>query len=622
MISPIRSLGRQGAVVAIIMASLGALTSGLSGISLGFAPVVFLVASVIPWISVVYQEARGAGGGLEDFDGEWRVSVTALVSGVLGLFSLSGLIGYSGGLPSPQVLPSSVAFPLSLLVPLGGWVSLVYFRSIMDHSHGPLIPCIDYLRGSVVAGVGLSLIIGLSFAGMLQAASAVAEFVLWFQLIISLELILSLAMEWYRPSGSSLRWPYGSRILGLLSPETSLREVLEDIWRYQFGVELSRSGALRWLIRDIPLLLSFSFLCLLGISCLFSVPEGYRAVVMRWGEPVRVADPGIGLKAPWPMDLVHMVDVGSVRRIHVGSHRPATDDGDIYKRGAPILWTNDHGLQSEHYIPVAPPADVAQVVAGRRIPSVSFVGADIFAEYRIVDPLAFVKGSTDGVEILKQRAERASSRIFVRYDVDSIVGEGRVEAAMAILDELRLDSDLMDTGLAVDYIGIVGVHPPQGVASFFEENVSAIQERETSIQWAIQAAVLRMTETVGNEGIAESLLEAIDSGDGEKIDALLLKCGGTVAWELGKALEYRVLKESVEGVRADSFLSRYRILQAAPLYYRESMYLDVLDSALPRRRKYVVPRRRDDLLFRLSGLAPAVSLPSVGEEMPEIFLQE
>lgn len=622
MNNAIKSIGRQGSGVALFMAGLGAIVSGLSGVSVAFAPVVFLATSAVPWLCVVYQEAHSSDGDMGDFDPQWGASVTALVSGLLGLFSLSGLIGYSGGLPSPQVLPPSVAFGLSLLIPVVGWVALGYFRSVVDRDLGPLMPCLDYLRGSVVAGLGLSTIIALSYLGFDGGASSVGRWILWLQLTVAIELILSLAMEWYRPSGSSTRWSYSSRILKLLSRRTSLKQVLEEAWRYQFGVELSSSGAFKGLVRDVPILLSFSLLCLIGLSCFFSVPEGYRGVIMRWGEPMRLTYPGLGFKAPWPMDRVEAIDVASIRRIHVGSHRPATDDGDIYKMGAPILWTNDHGLQSEHYIPVAPPADVAQVVAGQRIPSVSFVGADVFAEYRIADPIAFIKVATDGVDLLKQRAERASSRVFVRYDVDSIVGEGRIDAAIAILDELRSDEALINTGLIVDYIGIVGVHPPQTVAPFFEENVSAVQEKETAIQWATQAAVLRMTETVGDQALADRLLQAIDSGRKDEVDVLLLDCGGAVAWELGKALEYRVTKESVEGVRADSFLSRYGILKAAPSYYSQSMYLDVLDSALPRKRKYVVPRDRDDLVFRLSGLAPAVSLPSVGDEMPGMSLEE
>lgn len=618
----VRSIAREGSIVAVSMASAGALVSAVSGVPLGFAPVVFLVSSVVPWGSVLYMESRVRGLEQVEFDSEWGASVTALISGFLGLFSLSGLIGYSGGLPSPQLLPSPVILGISGLIPLIGWTSLGYFRSVMDREHGPLLPCLNYLRGGIVAGGSLFTIMALSFSGMSQAASVVAIAVLWVQVVISSELILSLAMEWYRPSNLSRRYPYSSRLLGLLSRSTSLRQVFEEAWRYQFGVELSSSAAMRWIIRDIPALISFSFLCLVGVSCLFSVPEGCRGVVMRWGEPVGVVDPGIGLKAPYPVDLVEIVDVDLVRRIHVGSHKPTTDDGDIYKRGAPILWTNEHGLQSEHYIPVAPPADVAQVVVGQRIPSVSFVGADIFAEYRIADPLAFMRGSMDGVALLKQRAERASSRIFVKYDVDSIVGDGRIGAAERILQELKSDEDLLNVGIVVDYVGIVGVHPPQAVASFFEENVSAIQERETAIQWATQAAVLRMTETVGDEALAEDLLNAMVSGDRATIDSLLLECGGAIAWEMGKALEYGLERESIEGVRADSFLSRYRILQAAPIYYRENMYLDVLDSSLSRRRKYVIPRQRDDLLFRLSGLAPAVSLPSTEEEIPETFLQE
>ncbi|MCF4114943.1 MULTISPECIES: hypothetical protein [Dethiosulfovibrio] len=103
--------------------------------------------------------------------------------------------------------------------------------------------------------------------------------------------------------------------------------------------------------------------------------------------------------------------------MHVGSHSPYSIDGNIYVEGTPILWTNDHGLRSENYLPVSPPADIADVVMGERVPSVSLVGADVFVEFRIVKPLTFLNSGEDGIELFRIKAERTTSRTFVKYDV-------------------------------------------------------------------------------------------------------------------------------------------------------------------------------------------------------------
>ncbi|MCF4152133.1 hypothetical protein L2W58_10020 [Dethiosulfovibrio sp. F2B] len=355
--------------------------------------------------------------------------------------------------------------------------------------------------------------------------------------------------------------------------------------------------------RFLPIGAFFVCLLLLGLSSLEIVPSGYRAVLLRWGRPVSELSQGIHLKYPWPIDRTVLIDIGRVRRIHVGSHSPTSIDGNIYVKGVPILWTNEHGLRSESYLPVSPPADIADVVMGERVPSVSLVGADVFVEFRIVKPLAFLNSGEDGIELFRKKAERTTSRTFVKYDVDTIIGKGRREAAQKILEELKVISDSMNLGLSVEYVGIVGVHPPQIVASFFEETVSALQEKETVIQWARQAAILRMTETVGDAEIAEDLIGEISSvhGRSDEIDSVLMKSGGKVASVLGEAVSYKVIRESDEEVRYERFLSQFNIFSSAPSYYGNSLYLDVLDKTLPFRRKYLIPKDRDDMMFGLSG---------------------
>ncbi|PIE55445.1 MAG: hypothetical protein CSA35_00910 [Dethiosulfovibrio peptidovorans] len=624
---------RHGAVFQTMLMGLGGFVALFGGEQIGWLPVVFLAAASIPWLAVTYALSRIDSG--EVFSVDWRFSTAGLVAAVLGLFSLSALFGHFGGVPvSP--LPSGALLFCSSLIPVGAWLAKGYFESILgDDQEGPLSPCLGYLRGSFLVGCLLVLEVLLVMLHRPDLVVWTERVALWLNISVAAEVILVSALEWFRPLESGeIRWFHRSRLLDLLSRRASLGHTLREAFAYQFGVDLSGSSFVHHLSHMMLPLGVAVILLLSALSSVVVVPQGSAGVILRWGRPLMVVQPGFRFKAPWPMDSTILVDVTRLRRVHVGSHRPTSEDGAVYKEGIPILWTNEHGLRSEFYLPVAPPADVAQVVAGERLPSVSFVGADVIVEYRIDDPLASLQWAADVVTLFRQLAERVTARAFAAFDVDTLVGPGREEVSRVIRTTLQNDPLCSRLGIAVEYVGIVGVHPPQPVAEYFEETVSALQERETAIQWARQAAVLRMTETVGDGAKAADLIRAIQSIDDgvisgnlveikQRIDGEILESGGSVAAVLSEAVGYRALREATEGARAGRFLSRHDLFSAVPLYYGQSLYLDVLDETLPKARKYVLPKEREDLVFRLSGLAPSVYLPTLDDETAgESQLQE
>lgn len=76
-----------------------------------------------------------------------------------------------------------------------------------------------------------------------------------------------------------------------------------DAMQEQTSPSLAAHNALRYLIGG------FCITAILIFSACFSVREGRQAVVLRFGEPVRVADQaGVHLKAPWPVERVWVVD--------------------------------------------------------------------------------------------------------------------------------------------------------------------------------------------------------------------------------------------------------------------------------------------------------------------------
>ncbi len=63
-----------------------------------------------------------------------------------------------------------------------------------------------------------------------------------------------------------------------------------------------------------------------GLSCLFAVHETQHAIVTRFGDPVRVlAEPGLRVKWPWPIDRVRYFDARLQVYDHPGPDYPAKE---------------------------------------------------------------------------------------------------------------------------------------------------------------------------------------------------------------------------------------------------------------------------------------------------------
>jgi regulator of protease activity HflC (stomatin/prohibitin superfamily) len=151
-----------------------------------------------------------------------------------------------------------------------------------------------------------------------------------------------------------------------------------------------------------------------------------------------------------------------------------------------------------------------------------------------------------------------------------------------------------------------GVHPPQDVASAFQETVAALQEKETSIQWARQYAVRNMIETVGSMSKAQKLIAAINASEKKKETLkksnspafLLHNASGYVAQILAEASSYRWERENLERGRAERFAKELKLYDAAPKTYMASYYMSILESGLGNAEKYMLVGNRDDLILR------------------------
>jgi len=456
-------------------------------------------------------------------------------------------------------------------------------------------------------------------------------------LLVGSETALFLILELFRPKRESdeARPAFDSRLLGLLLRSDGMGHTVWEALDYQFGFEISRSWFLRLCARSAWAWMLLAGGTLLVLSMIVIVEPNQRALLFRFGQLRHgTLDPGLHWKAPWPLETVESHDITGIRRIHVGSHRPDTPGGTVYRKDTPILWSNLHGLTVEEYLLVAPPADTMEMwtnvekstpSGSAKPPSANLMGGDIVVEYRIADLRSFVVASTNTEALFAQIAECETSRELFRYDVDALLGSGRIEAEANLLKRLRDAVQARGLGIDVLKIGFAGTHPPREVADSFHETIIARQERKTSIEDAHSNATRVKIEAAGTLDHANELVRAIDTiektndsgGDTpfarnrDKADVLLAEAGGRVAEPMAEARGYRWWRENEERGKAERFLRELDLLRIGPNMFPRWQYLSTLEQGLAQARKYVLLADRKNLVLRFNFINPADAITDV-----------
>jgi membrane protease subunit HflK len=166
-------------------------------------------------------------------------------------------------------------------------------------------------------------------------------------------------MAWNIPGGSGNgrppRKPGGGSVL----------DRLVDPLRGLFG----DGGAGRWIAVLFVLWLAFNSFVL--------ITEQQRGVVLRFGDFVRVMQPGPHFKWPWPVERVYKVNA---------------TQSNAYSDRVPVL-TRD----------------------------LNMVSVDVNVQYKIGDPTTYLFGSRNAEEVLKEAAQSAVREAVGRSDMDTVL---------------------------------------------------------------------------------------------------------------------------------------------------------------------------------------------------------
>ena len=292
------------------------------------------------------------------------------------------------------------------------------------------------------------------------------------------------------PPIAERRSPATSLIAGLIKSRLPRPGAIGVGMQQQFGIDLSRSWALAFLLRvSMPVLLGLVVFGWL-LTGLTSLAIDQRGVYERFGVPVAIQGPGLHVHLPWPFGVMRKVELGVVHEIPIvftatnGSAGGTTpvDDMDSQDVGAEAippasadrLWDETHPFEASYLI-----ASESNGKQGFQI-----VNIDLRIVYRtnLSDDgaMAAAYRVTDPATLIRAGAGRMLVQHFSRYTLSDVLGENRASFASSFRTELQQRLNQLQTGTDIIAVVVEAIHPPPEAAPAYH-NVQAAQ---------IQAATL------------------------------------------------------------------------------------------------------------------------------------
>ncbi|WP_058834219.1 FtsH protease activity modulator HflK [Luteimonas abyssi] len=255
---------------------------------------------------------------------------------------------------------------------------------------------------------------------------------------------------------------------------------LIDQLRNLFGGGGGLGGPLR--------LVAIALVVLLLLSTFTLVGEQQRGVVLRFGQAVRIMQPGPNFKLPWPIEQVQKVNATAIK---------------TFTNTVPVL-TRDENI----------------------------VIVSLNVQYRVGDAQLYLFGTRDADRVLEQVAQGVVREQVGRADLDTVLGARGPLSAMAS-KQLQDSLDIYRTGLVVTELNLQDARPPEEVKPAFDEVNSAQQVQESLINEARAYAARIVPEARGEASRTRTVAEgyktaavARATGDATRFSLLLDEYAG------------------------------------------------------------------------------------------------
>lgn len=187
-------------------------------------------------------------------------------------------------------------------------------------------------------------------------------------------------------------------------------------------------------------------LLVLVFNSTYQIKEQEQAVLMTFGQPSSVTEPGLHFKIPF-IQQVKKVNT-TIQGFSIGydqaTNQPNEDES--------LMITSDY----------------------------NFVNVDFFVEYRFSDPVKAVFASSEPVNILKNISMSSIRSVIGSYPVDDVLTTGKNEIQSVIKEMILVHLEEQDLGIQLVNITIQDSEPPTAeVMEAFKAVETAKQGKET-----------------------------------------------------------------------------------------------------------------------------------------------
>ncbi|MFH1467492.1 MAG: protease modulator HflK [Pseudomonadota bacterium] len=171
-------------------------------------------------------------------------------------------------------------------------------------------------------------------------------------------------------------------------------------------------------------------------SGVMMVDTGQQAVVYRFGAIDHVANAGLHLRLPWPIEADERLNVTEARRVELASARLLTADTNL-------------------------------------------VQLTLAVQYTVGDPVAWSLSASDSEQVVASLVQGTAMAAAASIDVDELLTTGRADLERRVLMAAQEAADRWQLGVRLVAVDVRELAPPGPVVDAFNDVSSARGDRET-----------------------------------------------------------------------------------------------------------------------------------------------
>jgi membrane protease subunit HflK len=304
---------------------------------------------------------------------------------------------------------------------------------------------------------------------------------------------------------------------------------LEDKIRNFEQPDVSLNG--RWIAAGLV-----GIVLVIGVwTSFFQVGAESVGIVLRFGEPVREAGPGLHFKLPYGVEEVRKVPIQSQQKAEFGYR---TKEADV-----------ESEFVEEGY------GDESMMLTG----DLNVVEVQWAVQYRIREPRNYLFEVRNPDSTFRYMSQAMMREVVGDRTVNEVLTVGREEMAQKLQAKLQELCDTYKIGIQINQVNLQDITPPDPVKPSFDEVNQAQQQMEQRIN---QAKGEYNKEIPAAKGEAK---RKIQQAEGYAID--------------------RVNRAQGDVARFNSVYEEYK---EAPAVTRKRLYIETLGEVLPKVQKKVV----------------------------------